>query len=199
MADVIDNEGFIKNGLPGKPMRMAMETKNLLRQPGAIAIGVGGDPEIITLTGVDGGSAEYEVYRTMAVVPANDGKEQFLLHKIGEAPKWGTLEDNFNSGIGPVGPMGPTGPQGPAGPTGPTSLQVGEVGERGLVGPVGPTGPRGAASTTPGKMGAVGPTGLQGGPTANYDTSNGSIKDKFDELEGRLAQLEETFSALTGA
>ena len=199
MAEVVDSEGFIKNGLPGKPMRMAMETKNLLQQPGAVAVGVGGEPERITLTGVNGGSVEYEIYHTEAVVPDNSGKEQFLLHRVGEAPKWGTLEDNFNSGLGPVGPIGPTGPVGTVGPTGPASAQAGSIGGQGPVGLIGPTGPKGATSTAIGERGPVGPTGLQGGPTANYDTAEGGIKDKFDELEGRLAQLEETFSALTGA
>ena len=199
MAEVVDSEGFIKNGLPGKPMRMAMETKNLMQQPGAVAVGVGGEPENVILTGVNGGSVEYEIYRTRAVVPEDNEKEQFLLHKAGEAPKWGTLEDDFDSGIGPVGSIGPTGSVGPMGPAGPASMQVGPTGDSGLVGPQGPTGPKGATSTTIGERGPVGPTGLQGGPTANYDTTSGGIKNKFDELEGRLTQLDETFSALTGA
>ena len=170
MADVtrnvVDDDGFIVNGLPGRPMRMAMETKNLLKRHGAVAVGTGDTPETITLMGENGGSVEYKIYKTEAVIPPNnieEGETFYFLHKANEGPKWGIIEDEFNSTTGPVGPMGPTGPQGVMGPTG-------------------------VASTVTGSAGAVGPTGPQGGVAINI-ISGGNLEEKFEEIEARVDAL----------
>lgn len=194
MADVtrnvVNDDGFIINGLPGRPMRMAMETKNLLGPTGAVAVGVGGEGETVTLSGVNGGSVEYKIYKTEAVVPPSDiqsGEILYFLHRANEGPKWGKLEEEFDSGVGPVGPRGPTGPAGLAGAAGENSTVKGPTGDTGPVGDVGPTGPAGPAPT--GSItGPVGPTGPQG-VAVNY-ISGGGIDTKFNELESRVSSLE---------
>ena len=74
MADVISTDGFIRNGLPGKPMRMAMESKNLLTKQGSIYVGTGSYKDIVlTGTGDAGGTETYRVYETTALNPPEGG------------------------------------------------------------------------------------------------------------------------------
>ena len=71
MANV-STDGFIRNGLPGKPMRMAMETKDLLRQKGSIYVGTG-NSRTITLVGEDEGEGtSYTIYETEALNPPSE-------------------------------------------------------------------------------------------------------------------------------
>lgn len=70
MADINTTEGGrIKNGLPGKAMRYAMETKGLLENRGSIYVGTGIDDET-AINGAEGsGSNIYHTPRTAALNP----------------------------------------------------------------------------------------------------------------------------------
>ena len=70
MADINTTEGGrIKNGLPGKAMRYAMETKGLLENKGSIYVGMGTDDQT-TINGDEGsGSNVYHTPHTAALNP----------------------------------------------------------------------------------------------------------------------------------
>ena len=165
MANVSTN-GFIRNGLPGKPMRMAMETKALLDEKGALYAGTGVS-ETVTITGLGptgstgSNTVEYSVPKTAKVSPPNESGTYYLVYdgstetglKWLSGPPFGGWGD-FVGPTGPAGPMGPTGARGPMGPTGPTGAtgSVGPTGATGATGPMGPTGS--AASATLVKVGS---------------------------------------------
>lgn len=154
MANVSTN-GFIRNGLPGKPMRMAMETKALLDEKGALYAGTGVS-ETVTITGLGPtgptgvNTVEYSVPKTAKVSPPNESGTYYLVYdgstetglKWLSGPPFGG-ESDFVGPTGPVGPMGPTGARGPMGPTG----SVGPTGATGATGPVGPIGPTGPVAS----------------------------------------------------
>lgn len=131
MANV-SADGFIRNGLPGKPMRMAMETKALLDEKGALYAGTGVS-ETVTITGLGptgptgANTVEYSVPKTAKVSPPNESGTYYLVYdgstetglKWLSGPPLGG-ESDFVGPTGPVGPMGPTGATGPVGPVGPT-------------------------------------------------------------------------------
>lgn len=70
MADINTTEGGrIKNGLPGKAMRYAMETRGLLENKGSIYVGMGTD-DPTTINGAEGsGSNTYHTPLTAALNP----------------------------------------------------------------------------------------------------------------------------------
>lgn len=70
MADINTTEGGrIKNGLPGKAMRYAMETKGLLENKGSIYVGMGTE-DTTTINGAEGsGSNTYHTPHTAALNP----------------------------------------------------------------------------------------------------------------------------------
>ena len=86
MAEVISTDGFIRNGLPGKPMRMAMESKNLLTKQGSIYVGTG-EAKTITLTGSTGGTETYTVYETTALDPP-EGSGTYTLKCVNGVLQW---------------------------------------------------------------------------------------------------------------
>ena len=69
--------GAIKNGLPGRPMRLAIENKELLAQAGSVYVGTG-ETNIVSVGGV-----EYTVPVTEGANPAinpTEGTEQYLIY-----------------------------------------------------------------------------------------------------------------------
>lgn len=86
MADIMSTDGFIRNGLPGKPMRMAMECKNLLQSAGSVYYGTG-RPITITITGENGQGEEYIIYETKAAVPPS-ASGTFVLKCINGVVQW---------------------------------------------------------------------------------------------------------------
>ena len=184
MAEVTSNDGFIKNGLPGKVMRMAMESKSMLKEKGSVAVGTGEAITVNVTDGPTGAVVPYTIYKTVPAVP-NSGVNQVLAYTEAEGAHW---REFSWSGAGPQGPVGPTGPKGdpgPVGPTGPAGPR-GDVGPRGETGPVGPTGPTGDRGPV-GPTRPVGPTGSSG---KDYSVG-GNIEEKFNELESKIDDLEQ--------
>ena len=70
MADINTTEGCrIKNGLPGKAMRYAMETKGLLKNKGSIYVGMGTDDPTTINGAEESGSNTYHTPLTAALNP----------------------------------------------------------------------------------------------------------------------------------
>ena len=128
--------GAIKNNLPGRAMRVAMENKALLASKGQLYAGTGPTGNSIVVTGMDGGQVTYNIPKT-AATPAPTMPNTVLTF-TGEGDtglEWKAA--NFGSSqAGPTGPTGATGATGPIGPTGPAGSSTGTPG---------PTGPTGAA------------------------------------------------------
>lgn len=145
--------GAIKNNLPGRAMRVAMENKALLASKGQLYAGTGPTGNSIVVTGMDGGQVTYNIPKT-AATPAPTTENTVLTYTgVG---KTGLEWKEVDFGGPQTGPMGPTGPRG-------------ATGARGATGPVGPTGPAGSGTGTPGPTGPTGATGPTGptGPAAS--------------------------------
>ena len=176
---VIDNNGYIRNGLPGKVMRMAMESKSMLKDKGAVAVGTGEVVQVNVNTGAEENDT-YTIAKTKAAVP-NSSQNQVLAFDTNNGAYW---KEYTWTQAGPQGPVGPTGPQGERGTTGAKGSDgpKGDTGAKGDTGPIGPTGPAGTA----GPVGPTGPTGPVGGDYA----STGTIATRFNNLENRIEDLE---------
>ena len=184
MAEIANN-GHIRNGLPGKPMRMAMETKALLDEKGALYAGTGAS-ETISITGLGptgptgANTVEYSIPKTAKVAPPNGSGTYYLAYdgSTETGLKWVSSSSmgGGTGGVGPTGPTGATGAQGPVGPTGPAGSSSGS----GAMGPTGPTGPTGAT----GARGVAGPTGPTG-PAADLS----SVNSRLSSIESRLDSL----------
>lgn len=137
--------GAIKNNLPGRAMRVAMENKALLASKGQLYAGTGPTGNSIVVTGMDGGQVTYNIPKT-AATPAPTTENTVLTYTgAGETGLEWKEADFLRAPMGPTGPTGPTGSTGPTGAQGPTGT-TGAVGPTGATGPTGPTGP--AASAT---------------------------------------------------
>lgn len=142
--------GAIKNNLPGRAMRVAMENKSLLDAPGKLYAGTGRVNKF-KVTGMDGVSVEYSIPQTAATpVPPSTGT---VLTYTGNGETGLEWKEGGAPTPGPVGPTGPRGATGPVGPTGPAGSSTGvpgptgPTGATGATGPVGPTGPQGPAGS----------------------------------------------------
>lgn len=95
MADIM-SDGHICNGLPGKPMRMAMETKALLATKGSMYVG-NGNKDSVRLVGT-GGSTDYSIPQTAALNPPVENGTYVLVCKVnnGTATVGWVLSDNLN-------------------------------------------------------------------------------------------------------
>ena len=188
MANTIflDDDGRIVNGLPARVMRMAMESKGLLKEKGSIYVGTGETEEVtVTIPGPSGTetiSYTYSIPKTASLnPPATAGPTASLipgeytlmcgiLNEDGSANVyWKSLaEQDFSGPAGPTGPKGDTGPRGSLGPTGPTGA-LGPTGLTGSTGPKGDTGP----------MGPTGPAGISGKPAVT-ENSDGTVNIVFE-------------------
>lgn len=86
MADINTTEGGrIKNGLPGKAMRYAMETKGLLKNKGSIYVGMGID-DPTTINGAEkSGSNTYHTPLTAALNPPTAQGTYALVCNVSES------------------------------------------------------------------------------------------------------------------
>ena len=96
MAAIASN-GHIRNGLPGKPMRMAMETKALLGTKGSMYVG-NGNSDSVELTGTTGGKEEYTIPQTVALNPPTADGNYVLVCRVsgGVATVGWVSSDNLN-------------------------------------------------------------------------------------------------------
>lgn len=163
--------GAIKNNLPGRAMRVAMENKALLALKGQLYAGTGPTGNSIVVTGMDGASVTYNIPKT-AATPAPTTENTVLTYTgVGETGLEWKVANFGSSQVGPTGPTGARGATGPVGPTGPAGSSTGTPG------PTGPTGAAGARGAT----GPVGPTG----PAADLS----SVNSRLDSIESRLDSL----------
>lgn len=156
--------GAIKNNLPGRAMRVAMENKALLASKGQLYAGTGPTGNSIVVTGMDGTSVTYNIPKT-AATPAPTTENTVLTYTgVGETGlEWKVA----NFGGPQTGPMGPTGPRGATGPTGAT-------------GPVGPTGPAGTGSTT----------ALNYTTGGNIESKFNELEGRLSALESEVSEWE---------
>ena len=172
--EVVDSNGYIRNGLPGKVMRMAMESKTMLQEKGSVAVGTGESIQLSVSTGPTGPTDTFTFFKTKAVNPTS-GQNQVLAFDSANGAHWAEF---VWSGAGPQGPMGPTGPTGAIGPTGP----AGAAGPAGATGPVGPTGSAGKDSSNGG----------------NIEEKFNELENKIDEAENKLDEYTTAIEAVVG-
>lgn len=98
MADINTTEGGrIKNGLPGKAMRYAMETKGLLKNKGSIYVGMGIDDPTTINGAEESGSNTYHTPLTAALNPPTAQGTYALVCNVSESGQvtigWKSVND----------------------------------------------------------------------------------------------------------
>lgn len=146
-SDNSNEVGAIKNNLPGRAMRVAMENKALLASKGQLYAGTGPTGNSIVVTGMDGVSVTYNIPKT-AATPAPTTENTVLTYTgVGKTGLEWKEADFLRAPMGPTGPTGATGATGPVGPTGPAGSSTVTPGPTGPTGATGPTGPAGTSLT----------------------------------------------------
>lgn len=87
MAEILDSSGkYMQNGLPGEPMRKAMETSSKLTKKGSIYVGTG------AVETLNVGGEMYNVYETQACEPTSD-VNQLLVSSSGGNTEFKNVEE----------------------------------------------------------------------------------------------------------